>query len=147
MTAKKPGRPRLAAKADKPLKSTVIEVEARVSTVLSLLVAGCTRREIIRYAAEKTTWGVCERQIENYIAAANRAFEELSKTSRAREIGRALARLDDLYAKSLRIQDYKGCLATQKEINDLLALYAPRVDAAPEGVDNVIISGGRPSNG
>jgi hypothetical protein len=107
------------------VKASNAEIEARVSTVFSLIVAGCTTAEIVRYSAEKTTWGVGRRQIEDYIAAATAQFIELSRATRSVELGKALSRLNDLYAKSLRIQDYKACLAMQKEISTLLALHAP----------------------
>jgi hypothetical protein len=101
-----------------------------VSTVFGLIVAGCSTGEIVRYVAEKTTWGVARRQIEEYIAAATVQFTELSRASRAAEVGKALARLNDLYGKSMRIQDYKACLAMQKEIGVLLALNAPAATGA-----------------
>ena len=41
------------------------------------------------------------------------------------EKGRSLARLDELYQKMVKIQDYKGALTVLKEINDMLGLKAP----------------------
>lgn len=125
--------PKKAASSKPFAKATNAEVDRRVTTVFGLIVAGCTRAEIIRYSAEKTTWGVESRQIDAYIAQATVQLGEASKTSRAVELGKALARLNDLYAKSLRIQDYKACLAMQKEISELLALYAPKGEAADDG--------------
>lgn len=42
---------------------------------------------------------------------------------RDKEIGTAYVRLNDLYRRSLQIQDAKTALATQKELNKLLDLY------------------------
>lgn len=39
------------------------------------------------------------------------------------EKGKAKARLDALFLASWRIQDFKGCLAVQKEIHKLARLY------------------------
>lgn len=40
------------------------------------------------------------------------------------ETGKAIARLNMLLQNSVTIQDYKTCLAIQKELNKLLSLYA-----------------------
>jgi hypothetical protein len=40
------------------------------------------------------------------------------------ETGKAIARLNLLFRNSMAIQDFKACLAIQKELNKLLALYA-----------------------
>lgn len=123
--------PKKSAPAKPFAKATHAEIELRVTTVYGLIVAGCTRAEIVRYSTEKTTWGVSPRQIDDYIAQATVQLGEASKTTRSVELGKALSRLNDLYAKSLRIQDYKACLSMQKEISTLLALHAPAAVAAP----------------
>jgi hypothetical protein len=40
------------------------------------------------------------------------------------ETGKAIARLNLLFKNSISIQDFKACLAIQKELNKLLSLYA-----------------------
>lgn len=40
------------------------------------------------------------------------------------ELGKAIARLNMLFQNSATIQDFKACLAIQKELNKLLSLYA-----------------------
>ena len=61
----------------------------------------------------------------------NRATGDLLEAAnycQGEELGRALARAHQLYAKSESIQDYKACLSIQKEINKLLDLY-PRASS------------------
>lgn len=105
------------------IKPTKAEIAQRVSTVYDMLLVGSTRSQIIQYVANKTNWDVSNRTIDNYIQRANAKFEEDAKTHRERELGRALARLNMLYQKTLQIQDYQRCLAIQKELNALLGLY------------------------
>ena len=50
------------------------------------------------------------------------SFEETARFQPDVELGKARARLDALFLASWRIQDFKGCLAVQKEINALLNL-------------------------
>jgi hypothetical protein len=40
------------------------------------------------------------------------------------EFGKSVARLNMLFQNSATIQDFKACLAIQKELNKLLSLYA-----------------------
>jgi hypothetical protein len=50
-------------------------------------------------------------------------YDLLAKYDPDSERGRATARLHALFFASWKIQDFKGCLAIQKEINKLQALY------------------------
>lgn len=45
---------------------------------------------------------------------------------RDHQLGRAISRLNDLYQRSLVVQDVKTALAAQREINQLLRLKEPR---------------------
>lgn len=56
-----------------------------------------------------------------------------------RELGQSYYRLNDLYLRSLRIQDTKTALAAQRELNKLLSLYArpsPLAGARSEGLSD-----------
>jgi hypothetical protein len=101
------------------------EYRRRVQTVYKMMLRGQGRQEILRFVAESTDWGVAERTVENYMAAANRLLEAQAKTVEQRELGLALARVDDLYARAVTIGDLRSALAAQKERNTLLGLYAP----------------------
>lgn len=49
-------------------------------------------------------------------------FAQMAEFDPRAEMGRARARLDALFLASWRIQDFKGCLAVQQEINKLTKL-------------------------
>ena len=58
--------------------------------------------------------------------AVERALGEIALAAdfdRRKEIGKAVIRLEDIFEKSMRIQEQKNALATQKELNKLLGLY------------------------
>ena len=103
-------------------KPTKVEHALRVAKVFELLAAGLTRAQIIRYVADKTEWGACERTVDSYIALATKEFDVLADVDRRVIAGMALARLNELYARSLRIQDFKTALAVQRELNKLTGL-------------------------
>lgn len=94
----------------------------RADQVLELLIAGLTRREILKWAAEKTEWKASDRSIDRLIAAAGEALEAAAAPRRAREFNKTLRRLDMLFARSLQITDFKACLAVERERIALLGL-------------------------
>ena len=104
-------------------KATHAEIEERVTVVYTLLIRGASREEILRHGAEK--WTLATRQMEDYLARANRRLKELAAFIREEEIGRARAQLHDLYGKNMKVQDYRSALAVRKDLSELLGLYAP----------------------
>ena len=96
------------------------EVYERAAKVSELLASGLTVKQIQQYAAEKLNWNTTERAIFKYIAKANEIFAQESKAKVAEEFGKGLRRLNMLFASSLKIQDFKACLAIQREINNML---------------------------
>ena len=136
-------------KMDKPLQAPLVErnrrrsavVRVRVDKVLNWLLAGLTTAEIQK-AAAKTDWGVNERQVRNYIHAANEELEHAAEYHRPRELGRAIMRLHGLFAKSLSVNDYARCLLHQKELNHLLGLAEPtRSEIAGAGGGPIVTVG------
>ena len=105
-------------------KITNVERDRRVTIVYDLLVLGTSRAQIIQYAANKE-WNVSSRQIDNYIKQANDHFTTEAQSHREAELGKARRRLEDLYQKTMKVQDYQRALAVQREINALFGLYAP----------------------
>lgn len=104
-------------------KATNAECNKRVNTIYKMMLAGADRAEIIQYGAE--TYELGERAVDDLIFKVNIAFEEASKHIREAEFGKALTRLNNLYARSLKVQDFKTALSVQREINTLLGLNAP----------------------
>jgi hypothetical protein len=94
----------------------------RVNEVYAMLVAGLRREAIIRLANEKHGWNVRPRTVDDYIAKAKQRFEEEARVRREAELGKAIARLDNLYAKSVSRNDNRTALAVERERIELLGL-------------------------
>ena len=105
----------------KSKRSTKAEISDRVDEIIILRTGGASRAQIVAYA-EKKGWGVSVTQIDDYIRQSKREYRRLSKIKVREQAGLAIARLEDLYNKCLRIQDYKACLSIQRELNDLYSL-------------------------
>lgn len=135
----KPTKPK--AKKQTP-RSNEAEKEQRVNKVYELLVSGARRYQILQYASstsdKKKDWKVTPRQVDSYIAAANALIAADSEFARPRELGRAIAALDDLYQRCMRIMDYQRALATRRELNTLLGLHAAPAPQTVriEGIDD-----------
>lgn len=103
-----------------PPRPSKKEISDRVAKVFDLIVEGKKRAEICEYVAEK--WGVSERSAERYITRANRLFEEHAAFRREMALGKALARIDNLYSSMLVSGDHRGALQAVREEADLLGL-------------------------
>lgn len=115
----------------KARKTTKAEKIQRVDLIFGLLSKGFTRSQICQYVAKQEeqgnlTWGVSERTIDRYIQAATLRFEEIAEVHNNQRFGRALTRLDDLYARTVAINDYKTALSIVKAEADLIGLTAPK---------------------
>lgn len=104
--------------------------EERINKVYELLVIGLNRYRIWQYVTSdekgKTLFrDVSRRQLDRYIAEANGMLASERDFHREREFARAKARLDNLYERCLKIQDYARCHAVQRELNALMSLYEP----------------------
>jgi hypothetical protein len=129
------------SKENKP-KSNSSEVESRINKIFDLLINGASKSNIVRYVAEKTEWNISERQLENYISEANKRIIEIGQTHRETELGRAIARLNNLYFMSVTLQNFNVALGVQKELNKLLGLNLEeglirRVEALESGAERL----------
>ncbi len=111
-------------------KANRVTAETRVNKVYELLVNGLTRHQIWLYVTTNESGkalfaGVSIRQLDRYIAEANGLLGAEAEFHRARELGKAIARLNELFQRCMKVQDYQRALAVQREINTLLGLYAP----------------------
>ena len=121
-------------------KSTFVETDSRISLVYRLLLNGLRRREIIQYISEKTDWEVTDRTIDTYIQKARAEISEITEIERDGAYGMARKRLDDLYYKSMKINDYKTCLAVQKEISELEGLKVSKSEISGDGGGPVVLA-------
>lgn len=116
--------------------------DARVSQLFDLVVAGLNRAQILKYVREKTDWGIGARQIDRLTARARDMLSELAETKHDKELGKAIARLDMLFARSLQINDFKACLAIERERIALLKLGdKPRRGPTPQPADALALRG------
>ena len=93
-----------------------------LQTVAVLLVTLQDRAAVARACIEKLDIDPAE--VDEILDQARRQLTIAADYHRDEEVGRALLRLNDLYERSLRVQDVKTALATQKEIDRLLDLYS-----------------------
>lgn len=101
--------------------------------ILSLVATGLSGAEVIEYIEKSKEWnGADKKTIQTGIKAANKTLKNMAVYQKDFEIGKALFRLNELYKKSLAIQDYKGCLAIQKEIDGLIVTSDTKVETNPE---------------
>lgn len=92
------------------------------------------RKDVIQYFAKKWTdegffgegtKGISKhRTIDNYIRRVKDTYMNFEKEVDD-EKGRTLARLDDLYARLIKVQDYKGALSVLREISDIVGYKPP----------------------
>ena len=80
----------------------------------------------IRAACVADPLNIRPADVEATITDARRRLLYHVDTLRTDQHARAVARLNDLYARALRVQDVKTALATQKELHRLLGLAAAR---------------------
>ena len=105
-------------------KSTNAEAAEIRETVFGLVLAGF-REAQIRQNLAKQGHPLSKRQTDRYMAEAVRRFRALSEANMEAERGKALGRLDDLYAKAVAMSDHNCALNVQRERNKLLGLHAP----------------------
>jgi Zn-dependent M32 family carboxypeptidase len=104
-------------------KSTKAEVAARIDTVVTKLLRGVKRAEIIRYASE--TWNVDERQVQNYITRATKQIEEITQPRKEYEFALVRQRLEELYEDAFAAKNYNAALGALKQVAEMIGLNAP----------------------
>lgn len=92
--------------------------------------------------------GYCARQggmdmdtARRTVADARQRITVAADYARDEQLGKAVMRLDDLYAKSIAAQDTRTALQAQRELNRLLGLYSPKGPAdedAPTDAQEVL---------
>jgi len=119
---KKPRRRAAAAKATRKPAAAALD-DAILQKVILLLVSHQNRAVVAQACAEKLD--IPAAIVPAVLQEARRQLTLAADFHRTEELGKAIKRLDDCYARSLAIQDVKTALAAQKEMNRLLDLYRP----------------------
>lgn len=112
---------------------------ARVDAAVVLLVRGASV-DAVRAQVDDWTGGGDPSTL--VLAEATERLRKAGETALDIERGKAVRRLEDLYARCLRNSDYARCLAIQREIGRVTGLTgevrAPRVPADTSALDEEI---------
>lgn len=103
-------------------KSDDTEIEMRVNEIVSLIIQGEPKRNIVQGCSQK--WNVSERQIYTYYSRANEYFKECAKLDRDTELGKAYNQYIDLYKMAKDKKDYNGA---RQILKDLLETFGYKV--------------------
>ena len=98
--------------------------------VVLLLTNGMTVEAAEGYAAKQGSLDADAAR--RLVAEARKRITVAADYARDEQFGKAVMRLDDLYAKSITAQDARTALQAQRELNRLLGLYSGGEPAAGE---------------
>src|SRR5690242_11710179 len=104
-------------------KASGPKVAARVAEMLRIRLDGAAFHDCVAFAKEQG-WGVSERQVGRYIAAADEQLAARQDKKRRRVIGLHLARRESLFARAVNGGDYRTALAILTDVAKLQGLYA-----------------------
>ncbi len=106
-------------------KSTEIEKLKRVQIVEEMILKGCNKPFIVRYASEN--WQIKERMCEKYIQQASQKIKKDFEVTFDKEEFKSevFGRFQDLYRKNYTIQDFRECRNILKDLREMLGLNAP----------------------
>ena len=102
--------------------------------VVLLLISGMSAEAAEGFCVQQGQAVEAARQI---VTDARKRITVAADYTRDEQLGKAVMRLEDLYAKSMAGQDIRTALQAQRELNRLLSLYADarRDDATPDDAD------------
>ena len=103
--------------------------------IVLLLINGMSPEAAEAYCLQQ---GAALDDARTVVTDARRRITVAADYTRDEQLGKAVIRLDDLYAKSIAGQDIRTALQAQREINRLLSLYGPRKDEPPDGADDIV---------
>jgi hypothetical protein len=110
-------------------KSDNATFQERVFIVMEMLLSGLKRRQIIQNVSNneelKLNWNVSDRQIDDYIAAANREIDKIFEADKDKLKKRVFAKYDFVYQKLINVKDYKGALVALEKLTALTGVAEP----------------------
>ncbi|MBE7466799.1 MAG: hypothetical protein HS116_25290 [Planctomycetes bacterium] len=106
--------------------------------VILLLINGMSNEAAEGFCAQQ---GQAADQARSIVAEARKRITVAADYTRDEQIGKAVMRLEDLYAKSMAGQDIRTALQAQRELNRLLSLYADarRLDAPEDDAEAPVL--------
>ncbi len=112
--------------------------EENLNKIIIALVSGASNEMAEQICVSKL--GLKLKDAKSAIIDARKQITVAADFNRVDELGTAIIRLQDVYAKSMRVQDTKTALAAQKELNKLLDLYRAVEHAQSMGGDLEAVS-------
>ena len=100
--------------------------------IVLLLVSGIGQADLENACVMKL--GVEPQDVSAVIAEARRRLTRAAEYNRDEQLGTAITRMNDIYARAIRASDIKTALTAQREINKLLDLYTEA--AKPAGSED-----------
>jgi hypothetical protein len=117
------------------MKSTKAEVQKRVEEVFKLRLGGAEFADIVQYAAApEQDWGVSERQLWNYLRAADQLVKDRFDARAEHLLNRHILQRRTLYAHAMGAGDFRTALAVLQDEAKLEGLYpAARTELTGKG--------------
>ncbi len=97
--------------------------EEKVDRVVLMLVTLRSRGEVARQCLDHPDLMLTAKEATATIDEAASRIQLAADYDRTHELGQAITRLDELYARAVKAQDYKTALAVQRELSKLTGLY------------------------
>lgn len=101
-------------------RSSKIELDDRINTVLDMILRGANRRFLIQFGAKR--WGISTRMVDKYIRMARESVIEEQREERHGIYAQAVARMKKLLMKNAD-GDQKTVLEICKELHKLQGAY------------------------
>lgn len=108
-------------------------VRQRITEVLQLVLHGAETADIRQYASENG-WGVSDRQLYRYVEEAYKEIAPILDRDRQELLARHYMQRRALFARCMKLNDYKTALQVLKDEAELQGLY-PAKKIAPTSPD------------
>jgi len=100
------------------------EVENRIDRIIELIGSGIVmRKPLLQFITKE--FEISDSQFDKDFRKARKDIQELNRPKIKRHISNAILKLEILYNKNFKMQDYRECRNVQAELNKLLGLYKP----------------------
>ena len=105
-------------------KTSNAAVDDRINRIIELIGSGIVMRKYLLQIITKE-YENSESQFDKDFRKARNEIQKLNKPKLKRQVATAILKLQILYNKNFKMQDYRECRNVQAELNKLLGLYKP----------------------
>jgi len=105
-------------------KATELTIQNRINRIIELIASGIVMR---KYLLQLVTseFKISNSQFDKDFKKARKEVQKLNKPKFEVHVCNAILKLQILYNKNFKMQDYRECRNVQAELNKLLGLYKP----------------------